>query len=78
MYEGLDLWEADSNKSDVDNLSNVRYEAKRYAFQEKEREHLKAKINAPETKSKNITDLLVTSMTLRRVTRLEYSYSPTH
>jgi len=48
----LDLWEADSNKSNLDNLSNVRYEAKRYAFQEKEREYLKAKINALATKSK--------------------------
>jgi hypothetical protein len=73
MYEGFDLWEADSNKSNVDNLSNVRYEAKRYAFHEKEREYLKAKMNALETKSKNITDLLVTSMILRTVTSLEYS-----
>jgi hypothetical protein len=70
---GLDVWEGDSNKSNVDNLSNVRYEAKRYAFQEREREYLKAKINALEKKIKNITDLLVTSMTLRRVTSLEYS-----
>jgi hypothetical protein len=52
----LDLWEVDSNKSNVDNLSNVRYEANRYTFQEK-REYLKAKINALETNSKNITDL---------------------
>jgi len=69
----LDVWEADSNKSNVDNLSNVRYEAKRYAFQEKKREYLKVKINALEKKSKNITDLLVTSMALRWVTSLEYS-----
>jgi hypothetical protein len=73
MYKGLDLWEADSNKSNLDNLSNVRYEAKRYAFQEKDREYLKAKINALATKSKNITDLLLTSMALRRVTSLEYN-----
>jgi len=69
----LDVWEADSNKSNEDNLSNARYEAKRYAFQEKEREYLKAKVNALEKRSKNITDLLVTSMTLRRVTSQEYS-----
>jgi hypothetical protein len=34
---------------------------------------MKAKINALATKSKNITDLLLTSMALRRVTSLEYN-----
>jgi hypothetical protein len=45
-------WLEDPNQSNLDNLNNARHEASRY-FRKKEREYLKAKINALETNSKN-------------------------
>jgi hypothetical protein len=51
-------WLQDPNKSNVDNLNNVRYEASRH-FRNQTKEYLKAKIDELETNSKlkNMRDL---------------------
>jgi hypothetical protein len=64
-------WLRNPNQSNVDNLNNVRSEAKKYF--RKKKEYLKAKIDEFETKSKikNITDMYWGISDLRRVTSLE-------
>jgi len=61
-----------TDQSNVDNLNNVRSEAKRH-FRNKKKEYLKAKTDEFETKSKikNITDMYRGINDLRRVTSLE-------
>ena len=59
-------WLQDPNKHNVDNLNIVRHEACRH-FRNKEKEHLKDKINELET---NRTIISETSMSLRRFTNL--------
>ena len=65
-------WLQDPNQSNVDNLNNVRREASRH-FRIKKKTYLKAKIDELETysKIKNIRDLRMASVTLKRVTNLE-------
>jgi len=65
-------WLQDPNKCNVDNLNNVKNEACRY-FRNKQKEHLKAKINELETKRTIISDTCIiwTSTSLRRFTSLE-------
>ena len=65
-------WLQDPNQSNVDNLNNVRSEARRH-FRDKKKEYLNAKMDEFETKSKikNITDTYRGTNDLRRVTSLE-------
>ena len=64
-------WVQDTSQSNVDNLNNLRHEARRHFGNKKA--YLKAEIEELETNSKikNIRDLYRASMTLRRVTILE-------
>ena len=70
--QAIKEWVQDPNKSNVDNLNNVRGEDSRH-FRNKQKEYQKAKIQELETNSKikDIRDLYRASMTLRRVTSLE-------
>jgi hypothetical protein len=65
-------WLQNPNQSNLDNLNNARHEASRH-FMNKMREYLKAKINYPETnsKNKNIRELY------RRINDLKKGYQPT-
>ena len=65
-------WVQDPSQRNVDNLINVRREASRH-YRNKKKAYLKAKIEDLETNSKikNIRDLYMVSVTLRRVTSLE-------
>jgi leucyl aminopeptidase len=64
----------DPNKRNVDNLNNVRHEACRH-FRNKQKEHLKVKINEFETNRTIITETCIIgiSISLRKFTSLEYN-----
>jgi len=64
-------WLRYPNKSYVNNLNTVRYEASRH-FRNKKNKYLKGESDELETtsKNKNIEDLYRVSMTLRRLTYL--------
>jgi len=66
-------WLQDPNKRNVDN-PNIKHDTCR-PFRNKEKEHLKAKINEFETNRTIISETCIigTSMSLRRFTSLEYS-----
>jgi len=65
-------WVQDPSQNNVDNLNSVWREASRH-FRIKKKTYLKAKIDELETysKIKNIRDLRMASVTLKRVTNLE-------
>jgi len=67
-------WVHDPNHSKVDKLHYSRHAASRH-FRNKKKEHMEATIDEHGTNSKitNIRDCTGTSLTLRRVTSLEYS-----
>jgi IS5 family transposase len=60
----------DPNKSNVDNLKNVRREGSRH-FRNKKKGYLKAKIDELESNSSEISETCMgASVTLRRITSL--------
>jgi len=64
-------WVQDPSQNNIDNLNSVQREASRH-FRIKKKTYLKAKIDELETysKIKNIRDLHMASLALKRVTNL--------